>query len=135
MEQTFEINAVLYGAEDASDLDIERAADWAFAGTCIDIDIDRSESNPRIRIEGTKAVHYLPDDDMFDDLEDTGTLSDRLTRLCAGLNDDGFDTDSDILDIFCESEDQMYRHLREDEETQWMNEQEAQAMERMCIGA
>ena len=72
---------------------------------------------------------------MFDDLEDTGTLSDRLTHLCAGLNDDGFDTDSDILDIFCESEDQMYGHLREDEETQWMNEQEARAMERMCIGA
>ena len=134
MEQTFEISAVLYGAEDASDLDIERAADWAFAGTCIDIDIIRRE-DLRIRIKGIKTVYYLPDEDMFDDLEDTGTLSNRLTRLCAGLNDDGFDSDSDILDIFCESEDQMYGHLREDEETQWMNEQEARAMERMCIGA
>ena len=131
MEQIFEISAVLYGAEKVPNQDIRRAADRAFAGTGFDIDIDRSESAPHIRIEGAKAVRYLPDDDMFDDLEDTGTLFDRITGLCAELNDGGSDTDADILGIFCESEDRMYEHLREDGEAQWMDEQESRAMDRM----
>ena len=131
MEQAYEVSLVLYGTKDVPDQDIRRAADMAFAGTCFDIDIDRSESAPHIRIEGTKAVRYLPDDDMFDDREDTGTLFDRITWLRAELNGSGFYVDADILGIFCESENRMYEHLREDEEAQWMDEQESRAMDWM----
>lgn len=142
MEQAFEISAVLYGTGEFSDQEIEHAADKAFGGLCIDLFVDRSESHlPRIQIEGIKNICYLPDEDQFDDLEDRATLCERVSMIAEILNDtsvqDNLNIETDVLQIVCDTDDDMYNKLQEEEESELINELEARKVEQMLenIGA
>lgn len=114
MNQNFEAKFYISG-EKISEEEIKEAVNTAFSDTQSDCEIDWRGKDAIISVEGEKEVQYLPDECVFEGLEDGGTLFDRIIHVRDLLNPKGgIDVDTDIISIFSDSEDKLLNRMQDE---------------------